>query len=259
MNWIKRYKSQLIALGWFSLGVLFVFTIGASGSSQANRVCSDIAVTINQSEGNYFVTEEGVKEMLKAKFPDRNLHVPVNAINTQSLEAYLVNTPYIKNAEIYIDINGKMWVEVQQQNPIVRIIDRDNANYYLTSDGLKMPTSKLFSARVPVVTGYLRDNGKNKGKIEGEHLQGIFELVKDINSSKFWLALIEQIYGTQNGDLCLQPKLGNFEILLGTTNNMETKLANFEAFLLQVIDKIDLNQYKLISLKFNNQVVCTKK
>jgi hypothetical protein len=40
---------------------------------------------------------------------------------------------------------------------------------------------------------------------------------------------------------------------------METKLANFEAFLLQVIDKIDLNQYKLISLKFNNQVVCTKK
>lgn len=130
-----------------------------------------------------------------------------------------------------------MWVEVQQQNPLFALLTAITQTTTLPPMAWKCQPQNFFgtSARS---NRYLRDNGKNKGKIEGEHLQGIFELVKYINSSKFWQALIEQIYVAQNGDLYLQPKLGNFEILLGTTNNMETKLANFEAFYYKSLIKL---------------------
>ena len=42
-------------------------------------------------------------------------------------------------------------VNIQQRKPIARFIDNKS---YLDEDGLVMPKSKYYSARVPVIKGY---------------------------------------------------------------------------------------------------------
>ena len=121
-KWFQKYNHVFFAFTWFMTGILFMLAIGASSSMQENQLCSGVEVMIDQEAGNRFVEAEDVEELMAAQLPNQNFDLPIKFIPLQELEDTLERNPYIENAELYIDINGKLWAEIWQKYPLIRVL-----------------------------------------------------------------------------------------------------------------------------------------
>ncbi|MGB1205812.1 MAG: cell division protein FtsQ/DivIB [Chitinophagales bacterium] len=256
---IAKFKHIIVALTWIIVLVSFLFLLGLSSRVQGNVVCKAIEIVIDYEKGNYFVNKEDVQKLITSQMAGNTFQLPTKQINLQKLEHFLEENPYIRNAEVYLDIRGKMWVEVKQHEPLVRIVSESNVSYYVSRSGIKMPTSSDFSARVPIASGYIADNGKNLGNIETDVVQDIYSLMEYIKDDKLLQSLFEQIYIEENGDFILTPKIGNHEINLGSVENKKQKIAKLLVFYKEGLANVGWDKYRTINLKYKNQIVCTKK
>ena len=93
------------------------------------------------------------------------------------------------------------------------------------------------------------------------HLQHIYNqhALVSPNNNPFWDAQIEQIYVTENNEIELIPRIGDNLILLGKIDNFEQKLENLQCLYEQALSKVGWNKYDTINLKYNNQVICSKR
>ncbi|MEA3451904.1 MAG: cell division protein FtsQ, partial [Bacteroidota bacterium] len=57
----------------------------------------------------------------------------------------------------------------------------------------------------------------------------------------------------------LIPKIGDFRIILGSIDSIDTKIRNLKAFYQHAGSKISWDKYSKINLEYTNQIVCTKK
>jgi cell division protein FtsQ len=80
-----------------------------------------------------------------------------------------------------------------------------------------------------------------------------------IKNDPFWSAQIEQVDVQLNGDVILIPRVGDQEIEIGRLEDYPSKLAKLKEFYKKGLNKIGWGDYKRISIKFKNQVVCTRK
>lgn len=256
--WTK-FKHIIVALTWVVVFISFLFLLGMATKVQDNVVCKAMEIVIDYEKGNFFVNKEELQTLIVSQMKGNTFHLPTREINLRQLENFLENNPYIKNAEVYLDIKGKMWVEVEQHEPLVRIVSESNASYYLSRSGIKMPTSSDFSARVPIASGHIADNGKDLGKIESDIVENIYELMEYIKDDQLLQSLFEQIYIEENGDFILTPKIGNHEIILGSVENKQQKFAKLLVFYKEGLANVGWDKYRTINLKYKNQIVCTKK
>ena len=84
-------------------------------------------------------------------------------------------------------------------------------------------------------------------------------LARYIYNHRFWNAQIEQIYVNERHEVELVPRVGDQTILLGSVQDFETKLDNLMLVYKKVFSKASWAMYDTVSLKFKNQVVCTRK
>lgn len=261
-KWFQTYNHVLFAFAWFMTGILFMVAIGASSSMQDNQLCSGVEVMIEREAGNQFVDNDDVAKMMAAQLPNKNFDLPIKFIHLNELEMSLKDNPYIENAELYIDINGKLWAEVWQKYPLVRVINGDNQAYYISREGEKMPISLDYTARVPVASGNIYDNGRMDGMIQAPIVKSLYLLANFIDRNDFWKSQVEQMYVAKNGDISIIPKVGEHEIVLGTLETMEDIERKFEllmAFYKDGLSSVGWSTYKEINLKYKSQIVCTKK
>jgi cell division protein FtsQ len=118
----------------------------------------------------------------------------------------------------------------------------------LDANGNVMPISKYYTPRVLVVSG----------NVSEQNHQEIFCFVNIINESEFWKAQITQLHFIDN-DVILIPRVGEQKIYFGFLTSVKEKLDNLYQFYQQVIHVKGWQTYSDISLKYNNQIVCTKK
>ncbi len=255
----QRFGGVITAVFWFALGLTFVVLLGKAKQAQGNTLCRSIEVVVSYEEGNFFINEKDIKELIKGRLPSRSFNVPINMIDLADLEGYLESNPYIYNAEVFIDIKGKMWVAVNQRRPLARVVNAENTSYYISENGHKMPISSQFSSRVPIVSGYIEDNNRTEGKLYSKIIKDIYRLTNTISQDEFLSSLIEQIYVETNRDFVLIPKIGNHRIILGNIENLERKFHKLMVFYEEGVPNVGWQKYKTINLKFENQIICTQK
>ena len=137
-------------------------------------------------------------------------------------------------------------VNIQQRKPIARFIDNKS---YLDEDGLVMPKSKYYSARVPVIKGYANTQ---------DQLDLIYKLSNYIKNDKFLSQSATEILIDSNSNFSIKLRDYRFKILIGQLNNLDLKIKNFKAFYINASANQILNKYSVINLQFDNQVVCVK-
>ena len=227
----------------------------AFSSGEFSRVkCTGVTVLIKEGSPR-FLDEEEIANIIKksdGKLQDKELY----SINTNDLEAKLAEVPSIKNVEVYrhitgsgFDFKGNIIAEVEQRNPIVRIIS-GNSDYYLDREGVKIPQTDKFSVKVVIANGNISE------KFAKERL---LPMVLYINDNELWKAMIEQIYVEDDGELVLVPQVGDQLIEFGEPDGFRKKFRNLQALYQQEFSKNGWGRYEKISLKYQNQVVCTKK
>ncbi len=236
VNW--NYIKLIVLLGV----VVFLFAF-ASGRN-ANRNISKPHVKFI-GENNLLITNETVSKLLIQNYGGVK-NVPKETLVLNELEKALKSNPMIKTAEVYVAVNGKLNAEIEQKIPIARV--STNASYYIDDEGSSMPLSKNYSARVPLVTGYVEKN----------NLKKIFKIARKINKDEFLKKHVFEIHQDINMNLYLRLRKCDFIVQLGDGEFLDKKINNLKAFYKQNQKNNTLNKYSQVNLQFENQVICTK-
>jgi len=265
-----RIKKEIKILFSWLLIAAYIFITMSFVNRQENKVqCIDIDVKVTDTTGNLFVENKDVLNILKKSKFDI-LGYPIKKINTLDIENKIKQYPSIKNAKTYCNYAGQLSIEIEQRRPILRIINYNGESYYIDEEGAMMKLSNKYTARVLVANGNINEpfesrysvNVANAEKDEfgrGKILNDLYKLALFIDKDDFWKSEIEQIYINEDNDIVLIPIVGIHKILFGSIDNYKIKFRNLKAFYKTGITKTGWNKYSLINLKYENQIVCTKK
>jgi cell division protein FtsQ len=244
----KLYKPA----GYVLLVSLVIALTGAASQSLNDMTAKSVDIEVNQQSGNYFVSDKDVQAILasnRISMIGRRL----SEFDLVGIEDLIEAHPFVLNAEIYINGLGEVKLDVSQRVPILRVINSNGVSYYIDENGVKMPFSSTFTARVPVATGYIL-SGKREEKTNKE----LFLIASYLKVNPFWSALIEQIHITRNNEIEIIPNVGNHTVLLGSARDLDHKLESLLLFYKQGLNKTGWYKYKMINLKYKDQIVCTK-
>ena len=264
---MKLFKNILV---WIFIVAYIVVAMSFVKEKRNQVLCHDIKVEILDSISNGFITPQDIEDF----FHETDMNIigsPVGSINTKELERKLKQYASVKNSEVYVTLDGDIRVEIDQRNPILRVINKKGQSYYIDHEGTIMPLSSKYSSHVLVANGYIVEHFEvnrtreiycNKSGEEWNKsliMCDLYELSKFIYDDDFWKAQIEQIYVNDEYEFELIPRVGAHIIYFGGIDNYKIKFRNLRAFYLKGLNNVGWNQYEKISLKFENQVICTKK
>lgn len=236
------------------------FVIDRSGETP----CNSVDIILPDSLKIRFVTKDIILNSINNR-DDKLLGYPLGNINTREIEKQLLLHPALKRVEAYKTVDGKLHIEAIQRVPVVRIINKKGMSYYLDSKGAVIPFSEKFTPRVLVASGYISESELIRDELmirnidKDNAIRKIHELSCFINSNDFWKAQIEQIYVTRSGEFELVPRVGAHRIIFGDFDNYQGKFRKLYAFFDEGLNKVGWNRYETINLKFDRQIVCTKR
>jgi cell division protein FtsQ len=266
-----NYKKILITVLWI-IAISGLMTSLAFVSKKEKQIkAENMEIFIEESGENEFVNEEDIKTFFNER-RDSILNAELKNININRLEKVLNNHPAVENAEMSVDVNGNVKVNIKQRTPLVRVFNMDGESYYLDTKSKLMPLSDKFTARVLVVNGFVfepyarrymfsaSEIGKNEIFKEVSVLDDIYEMADYISKDTVLLSLVQQLSINKDKEFELFPAVGDHKIVFGKAEDIAEKFENLKVFYKEGLNKTDnWNKYSTISLKYKNQVVCTKK
>jgi len=231
----------------FSILIVGVLSFLYSFSSARNSTKKITKVTIEfVGEDTNFLTQQMVNKLLIQN--NRKVkNQPKSVLDLQGLEHSVLSNPYIEKATAFYTIDGVFKTIVKQRTPVARINTNDSS-YYVDKQGVVIPLSTNYSARVILVTG----------AVNKDNLKEITGFVNVILADDFLKKEIIGIHKTQKNEFILSVRSGRYKIELGSLEKMNVKFQKLKAFYNKAFVDKTIDQYKTINLKYHNQVVCAK-
>jgi cell division protein FtsQ len=228
------------------LGLSVLFLFGFSNYRNSQKKITNINIEFEQGE-NLFMNYEMVNKLLIQNTKTVKNQAK-SLIDLNELEKQVLAHPMVENATTYFTIDGYLKSSVKQRTPIGRV-NTGLESYYIDRQGKKMPLSSNYSARVPIVTGVS----------EEESSSDLYKLLLFIKHDSFLKKQLTGIHKSAENDFILRTRIGGHQIILGKIEGLEVKFKNLKAFYNHTMTNKTIENYKTINLKYNNQVVCTKK
>ena len=250
------------AYGWIGIAILVgILAISAISSREASHVRTVAPVIEPLAEGEVLVTEEDLLKRLAASFTKPMSELSLSDIDIERVEDVLEGQAFVANADAYIDDDLQLNISVTQRVPLLRVMAENGQNYYLDEDGVRMPLSKSYTARVPVASGNVVLWSDDFMAHEDNQLRQLVELVHYLRTDDFLDALVEQIYVKTNGEFVLAPKVGDQVIHLGRYNEKTTRerLRRLKIFYREGLPYEGWRKYKSFDLRFSDQVIARKR
>jgi cell division protein FtsQ len=264
---MKNLKPLLRRAGLVLGAAGALLALGFVERSTGHAPITELKVSVRGGEGIHFIDEKGVRHaIVETSLPV--LGAPAREVDLAGIEQRLKAIPCVADAEVYHDLAGTLHVKVRQREPVLRVINADGSTFYIDADGWTMPMSEAYTARVPVATGWLQEPGIAGGMI---HVHGddslmrlhrsdeLHRLALFLRADPLWSCLIDQVVVAADGQFELVPTIGGQRILLGHGDALEQRFAKLKLFYQHGIPKSDWRRYARIDLRFNDQIVCTKR
>jgi cell division protein FtsQ len=250
------WKYLMIGFAWFiSLGGIIAL-MSFIEFKKSGVVCKDVKIYIPGNQ--YFIDKDEVESILQVS-SHTLIGRKMENINIHSLEKMLNANPFIDAAKVYSDMDGIICIEISQRQPILRVMNQFDQDFYVDQHGLKMPLSPNFTARVLAANGFIEE--PFGGKIDTLHTALVRDILKTaqyIRRDSLWDAQIAQIYVNKDHEIELIPRVGNQRILLGNADSLEAKFNNLRVFYKQALPQVGWDAYKMINIKYANQVIGIK-
>lgn len=262
-------KRKLFILLWVVLAVGVLALLFVVVTKHNSTLCSKVEINIDYSNGECFISVEDVNALISKTAGDV-LKMSISEVNVLKIEQNIDANPYVSNSEVFLGVDGILKINIKQRKPICRVVNEKNMSFYIDADGKLMPVNSQYTARVVVANGKIPEcySGATNLNITDSlaidtmlnkpTLQKIYLIARYIDSDEFWKSHIEQIFVNKYNDIELIPKIGDHIILVGNDLNIKEKLENLKIFYIKILNKVGWDKYKLINIKFKNQVVCSK-
>ncbi len=265
---MKKIASILIII-LLACGVIFLFVF--ANQKQNEVLCSEFIINIDYGNAPQLITKSTIRQQI-TEAGIRIKGQPVEGIPVKKLHQLLAKNPYIKKATISINVNGVVKANILQRDPLIRVMDQDFNQCIIDREGHRMPVNPFFPVRLKVANGNIRSLKKSKidtvmnesgrgytlVKALPPDLEKIHKIASKLEEDTLTSALIEQIYFNDMREIELVPKVGDQLIILGDTTSLNEKLRNLRIFYSEGMRNLAWNNYKVINLKYKNQVVCSK-
>ena len=235
--WINARLLLMIGLVVF----LYSFT---SKRNDARKTQKTVVEFVNETE--LFVSYETVNKLLIEKGQHLKT-IGKDKVVLNKLEKTLNEHDMIQKSEVFVSIDGVLKAMVTQRTPIARIFNEEGS-FYIDSKGNRMPLSGIQTARLPLVLGEINDKNEKE----------MYDLLWFIYNDDFLKKNITGIEILPSGSLRMTNRNYNYDIEFGKTIEVERKFDNYKAFFQKAVHDTLIDKYKVINLKFTQQVVCTK-
>lgn len=240
-NWKNLWINARIVLMIGLVVFLYSFT---SKRNNARKTQKTIVEFVNKAE--LFVSYEAVNKLLIENGQQLKT-IGKDKVVLNKLEKMLNEHDMIQKSEVFVSIDGVLKVLVTQRTPIARIFNEEGS-FYIDSKGNRMPLSKIQTARLPLVLGEINDKNEKE----------MYDLLWFIYNDDFLKKNITGIEILPGGSLRMTNRNYNYDIEFGKTIEVERKFDNYKAFFQKAVHDTLIDTYKVINLKFTQQVVCTK-
>ncbi|WP_158841203.1 cell division protein FtsQ/DivIB [Polaribacter sp. L3A8] len=223
------------------LGLLYSF----SSTRNSNKKVKDIVVEFEAGENNFLTHAMVNKLLIQNDSTVKNQAKSV--INLYSLEKMVSKNPYVEHAAVFLTIAGTLKTIIKQRTPVVRIMNK-NDSYYVDKQGVKIPLSPNYSARVMLVSGVKKE----------EEIKELLPLISFILQDNFLQKEVVGIEKFNDGEYQFTVRSGSYKIDFGQLTEMDVKFKKLKAFYNKAFEDKTIEDYKTINLKYHNQVVCAK-
>ena len=202
---------------------------------------NNLKINVSYSNPPRFLNDSIVNKLLTQNLPLK-YSLQKDSLDLNMLETSLENTPYILNAEVFSFPEGTLGINIQERKPLLKI--QDEKTYYLDNLGIEFPISESYSPLVPIFIGELDSFQKNN----------LLSLVNLFNKDPFLKSELKTIYYKSNS-FYVGLKSYNFQVEIGTMSMVYDKILKLKVFCAYQNNNELQKRYKLISLKFKNQIV----
>jgi cell division protein FtsQ len=222
---------------------------------QGNVAVKDVTVKIDNLQGNHFLDEADVMELMQLK-RENLLGAGLDEVSLKGIEKKIERQPYIKKADLYSDLKGNLVVKAELRRPIARIVRNDGADGYIAEDGTIMPVSEKFTSRVVLVSGsYVSKMLKQANMNDSEETKKILTLINKIREHEFWHAQIAQLDIDGGSRVTFFPQVGDEKIEFGKPDNLEIKFKKLMIFYKEILPRTGWNKYNRVNLEYEGQII----
>lgn len=256
-------KKTLKILIVFVVSLSIVLTLwGFAIKAYHNREVKDVVISINLNGKERLITENDILIAVQ----DIIVNKTIAQIDPSIIEFRCLNIPWVKTADVSMNLDGVVSIRIEQRNPLLRLWKNSSESLYLDYQGF-FPLKDGYPIRVINVSGAIPYTSVSFAKFnEPEELQDMLKsnvfykllcLSDYIYNDDFMNALSEQIFLSTDGNVSIEPKIFNHSIVFGELNDFELKISKLKAMYLYLFEKNEINKYSTINLNYKGQVVCT--
>ncbi|SIS80657.1 cell division protein FtsQ/DivIB [Belliella pelovolcani] len=229
--------------------------IGFVEKQSADKRLNQVHIKVNPIADVYFVDEKDLLQRLETEFPLLKTGVLVSEVNLNQLEKKVESHPFVKNAEVFSDLKGNIWVEIDQHKPMARIVRPMAADGYISTEGVILPTSPKYTTRVLTLEGSYAERLLQEQKLGVEH-QGLMDLIRFIEKDEFWKAQITGLELNRKNDIRMYQQVGKQVIEFGAAEQIEEKFKKIALFYNEILPAKGWNTYSRVNVKYKDQIIC---
>ena len=212
------------------------------------EVCTRVDVEVINGDSTSFVTPSGVLGYLASQ--GINLKGKrMSDIDASDIEEALHLSPYLETADIVKCQDGRLLIRVSQLEPVLRVFDGDKS-YYINKSGKRMDASTYYHSDVPVVQGHFTKQYP---------ATRLLPLVNYVESDSLLRSLVTMYCVRDTNNIIIVPEISGHVINIGNADGFENKFAKLKLFYREVLPKKGWNTYDTISVKWNHQIVATRR
>ena len=260
---------------WLKITFWFIFITGMITLmtmirvDQLARPAGDPEIVIHKDGEDVFLTDD---ELLGVLMEDGLVYSgqTFEKLELEKIEDRIESISQVRSVEVYSNVGNNWKIDVYMREPIARIFNLFGESFYLDKEGEIVETTEKHTARVPVVTGEIRDRIdeesvdeiiNNDSLISIRKLDDIYRISNYVCYDPLFRSLIGQIYLEKNGDFILVPLIGDQKIVFGSAyseKEVEEKFEKLRIFYEEGMPNVGWNAYSEISVKYEGQIVCKK-
>lgn len=236
----KKWRFLKIFITLVIFGLLLRFSLQRFNGAPLRFISINLLET-SSPELVHFIREGNIRDYIFRRNPAGK----VGSVDIPALEKEINSLPSVDSANVYMNLNGKLNVDILQRVPVFRL-SRGEQSFYVDTKGQEFPVSQNYTPNVMLISG----------DVPRQDYPALLDLVRKIEQDSFSRKYFVGIR-KEGPDYYLITSEGNFRVELGSLEQLDFKIQGFKEFVAKYLVFQDPMKYKKISMKFNNQIVTT--
>lgn len=248
-------RVQLLNTAFILLGIVALLSFSEMDRFWEQSTVNQLDIRFNEGE-HAMIDEAFVHSILTEEFGLQLGKTKRSAIEEEIIESRLSNSKWIDDAEVYLNNEGILFVEIQPKLALFHIINNRGVQYYVDKNGDSAPVSNIFIGKLLVCSGSMPD----------DHLWAEFSLkntlreyAQSISGDPFLEAIVEQIHLDSADQLTLVTSISGHNVRIGRPGAVKKEMQDLSAFYQAKFHSLDWQQVEELDARYEGQVICRLK